>query len=106
MAPVKRRRTRATSRYEEREDEQQLKDDKIKVRSKNFTEPENEVLLSACDKFHSIINKNTNRDVDKTEKSNAWKKIKQGFDNYCKVQGIYVSKNLIEKRICHKSDYM
>lgn len=66
-----------------------------KTRSKNFSEEESKVLLSACDKFHSVINKNSNRDVDKIAKVKAWEKIKQGFDNYCRAEGIYVSKNLM-----------
>lgn len=66
-----------------------------KSRSKNFSEDENQVLISACDKFHDIINKNSNRDVDKTAKVNAWKKIKCGFDRYCQAEGIFVSKNFM-----------
>lgn len=64
---------------------------KSKSRSRNFTEDECKVLVSACDKFHETINKNSNRDVDKHAKATAWEKIKLGFDTYCKAQGIYVS---------------
>lgn len=64
-----------------------------KTRAKNFSEAECKVLLSACDKFHGIINKNSSRDKDKKAKSVAWAKIKAGFDGYCKSEGIYVSKN-------------
>lgn len=64
-----------------------------KSRSKNFSESENKVLISACDKFHDIINKNSNRDVDKVAKVKAWNKIKEGFDCYCQAEGIFVSKN-------------
>lgn len=63
-----------------------------KSRSKNFTDKEITVLLSACDKFYSVINKNSNREVDKMAKASSWLKIKTGFDNYCKTQGCYVSK--------------
>lgn len=70
----------------------ELSQDGVKTRSKNFTQNEVDVLLSACDKFHEIINKNSNRDKDKVAKTNAWQKIKTGFDNYCKAQGFYVSK--------------
>lgn len=64
-----------------------------KTRSKNFTENENKVLISACDKFHEIINKNSSSDADKLAKNKAWANIKNGFDVYCKSQGIFVSKN-------------
>lgn len=64
-----------------------------KSRSKNFTEAESSALLSACDKFYNIINKNSNRDCDKKAKNNAWLRIKSGFDQYCKSEGVYVSKN-------------
>lgn len=62
-----------------------------KIRSKNFTEAECNVLLSACDKFYNVINKNSNRDKDKKAKIAAWSQIKAGFDAYCKSEGIYVS---------------
>lgn len=65
-----------------------------KTRSKNFSEEESRVLLSACDRHHNIINKNSNRSTDKLAKVKAWAQIKNGFDNYCRTQGIYVCKNL------------
>lgn len=64
-----------------------------KSRSKNFSDAECNVLLSACDKFYTIINKNSNRDNDKKAKTVAWSKIKMGFDQYCKSQGVFVSRN-------------
>lgn len=66
-----------------------------KNRSKNFTEAECNVLLSASDKFYTIINKNSNRDNDKKAKVSAWSQIKRGFDAYCKSTGIYVSDNCL-----------
>lgn len=64
-----------------------------KNRSKNFTEAECKVLLSASDKFYSIINRNSNRDKDRKAKVSAWIQIKRSFDTYCKSTGIYVSEN-------------
>lgn len=69
-----------------------------KQRSKNFTDAENKVLLSACDKFHEVINKNSSRAVDKAAKVKAWQSIQRGHTNYCKTQGIFVSvSNKIEQ---------
>lgn len=83
------------------ETESQVENDDKAKRSKNFSPEESEVLLSACDKFYEVINKNSNRDVDKKAKTNAWSKIKCGFDKYCKSQGIYVSKNLLLVKFSH-----
>lgn len=68
-----------------------MTDTTTKSRCKNFTENENNVLISACDKFHDVINKNSNRDADKAAKVNAWGKIKLGFDRYLQTEGLYVS---------------
>lgn len=62
-----------------------------KTRSKNFTEAECKMLISACDKFHEVINKNSNRDSDKAAKNDAWHKIKMCFGGYCKAEAIFVS---------------
>lgn len=47
-----------------------------KQRSKNFVEAECKILVEVCDKYFDVINKNSNREVDKTAKSQAWVKIK------------------------------
>lgn len=65
----------------------------VKSRSKNFSENEIKIFLSACDKFHDIINKNSSRDADKVAKVKAWESIKTGFERYCKADGFFVSKN-------------
>lgn len=62
-----------------------------KTRAKRFSDDEEKVLLSLCDRFFDIINKNSNKDVDTTAKSQAWKKIHTGFHNYCKAMAISVS---------------
>lgn len=62
-----------------------------KIRGKNFSLFENETLLKSCDKFHSVINKNSNRAVDIKKKEMAWKLIKTEFDLLCKANGNFVS---------------
>lgn len=62
-----------------------------KTRSKNFTEEECKVIVSTCGKHFDIINKNSNRDVDKKAKDQAWKKIQREFHAYCHTNGIFVS---------------
>lgn len=68
---------------------------KSKSRAKNYSAEECEALIKCCEKFHSVITLNSSRDTDKTEKKAAWKLIKRDFNEYCKSQGIYVSKKLI-----------
>lgn len=62
-----------------------------KTRAKNYSAEECQALIKCCDKFHTIITKNSNSDKDKQEKQQVWDKIKNDFDEYCKSQGIYVS---------------
>lgn len=62
-----------------------------KTRSKNFCSFENESLLKTCDKFHTIINKNSNRTADIKQKTTAWITIKREFDLHCKSNGLFVS---------------
>lgn len=50
-----------------------------KKRNKNFSSFENDTLLKTCDKFHNIINKNSNKTADINEKTKAWQSIKQGY---------------------------
>lgn len=66
-----------------------------KPRSKNYSDAECQGLVRCCDKFHTIISMNSNRDKDKEEKKKAWKKIQNDFSQYCKSQGIHVSENII-----------
>lgn len=65
-----------------------------KSRSKNYSADESAALIKCCDVFHAIINKNSNHDKDKKQKEAAWQQIKSNFIEYCKSQGIYVSKNV------------
>lgn len=61
------------------------------TRSKKYTTNECEVLMKLCEKFHAVINKNSNRDEDKKQKTKAWETIKKGFDFCCKADGMFVS---------------
>lgn len=65
-----------------------------KLRSKNYSADESAALITCCERYHSIISKNSNRDKDKLEKKHAWEKIKKDFDKYCHCQGIHVSKKI------------
>lgn len=62
-----------------------------KHRAKNFTKGEERALVSATGRFRTVIDINSNRDVDNKAKNDAWISIKRGFDNYCHAEGIYVS---------------
>lgn len=62
-------------------------------RSKNYSAEESAALIRCAEKFYDIITKNSSRDKDKQIKQRAWESIKKSFDQYCKSQGIYVSKN-------------
>lgn len=64
-----------------------------KIKTKNYSQAEQEALSRCTEKFHAIISKNSNHDKDKAEKQRAWENIKISFDNYCKSEGIYVSLN-------------
>lgn len=66
--------------------------EKNKLRSKNYSADESAALIKCCEKYHSIISKNSNRDKERHEKNQAWEKIKTDFDEYCRCQGIRVSK--------------
>lgn len=61
-----------------------------KLRAKNYSAEESAALIRCSEKYYAIISKNSNRDKDKKEKQQAWQKIKNEFDQYCKSQGIYV----------------
>lgn len=60
-------------------------------RAKKYSADECKVLLVVCNKYHTILNVNSSRDVDKKNKQNAWQNIKKEFDVKCKSEGIYVS---------------
>lgn len=62
-----------------------------KNRTANYTSEECEILLKTCDKYHGIINKNNNRDVDIKKKAEAWVVIKNEFDVSCRTEGIVVN---------------
>lgn len=64
-----------------------------RIRAKKYTQNECDTLLRTCNRFHTIINMNSNRDSDRIKKENAWKNIKRQFDQRCKADGIYVSIN-------------
>lgn len=49
-----------------------------RIRGKNFSLFENTTLLKSCDKFHGIINKNSNRNVDINNKDTV--DIKHGSE--------------------------
>lgn len=73
-------------------DQQRLSTDtKTRSRTKNYTAIECEHILKTCDKFHNIINKNSNRDSDKKTKEKTWQTIKIEFDERCKADGCFVS---------------
>ena len=65
-----------------------------KQRSKNFTEAECEILVQVCDRYYDVITKNSNREVDKMAKNQAWEKIKHAFDASCHTKEIDVSKSV------------
>lgn len=69
----------------------QLAQENTKNRAKNYSKIESDSLLKICDEFHLVINRNSNRDVDKQEKVKAWQKIKKRLDEFCQSEGIYVS---------------
>lgn len=64
-----------------------------KLRAKNYSAEESGALIRCTEKYHAIISKNSNRDKDKIEKNQAWEKIRNEFNQYCKSQGFYVSGN-------------
>lgn len=66
-------------------------DTKTRNRTKNYSAIECEHILRTCDKFHNILNKNSNRDADKKQKQNTWQTIKSEFDERCKADGCFVS---------------
>lgn len=66
-----------------------------KSRAKNFSAEECLAVIKVCDRYYTIISKNSNRDKDRQEKQKAWDKIKAEYDLYCKSQGIYVSRKHI-----------
>lgn len=68
--------------------------DTRRVRSKNYSATECEILLKICDKYHSIINKNSSRDKDKIEKTKTWAKITKEHNFDCRAEGIVSSKYL------------
>lgn len=70
--------------FESSQNSQDSQNSKSKV--KNYSAEE------SAAKYHTVISKNSNRDKDKQEKQQAWEKIKSEFDQYCKSQGIYVSR--------------
>lgn len=62
-----------------------------KIKTKNFSKEETAALYRCTEKFHAIINKNSNKESDKAARQRAWTSIKNSFDQYCKSQGIHVS---------------
>lgn len=64
---------------------------KVRSRTKNYTPFECETLLKICDQYHTVINKNSNRDIDRKNKESAWQTIKNEFDERCKADGQFVS---------------
>ncbi|XP_031635462.1 uncharacterized protein LOC116348570, partial [Contarinia nasturtii] len=66
-------------------------------RSKNFSLAESTVLIKICDKFHTVITKNSNRDKDKQAKAKAWGKICAVFNKYCKDNKLIVEDRTIDQ---------
>lgn len=69
-------------------------DTRNRVRSKNYSWVECDILMKICDKYISIINKNSSRDKDKIEKSKTWAKITKEYNLDCRAEGIVSSKYL------------
>lgn len=67
-------------------------------RAKKYTSHECDMLLNVCNKYHAILNINSNRDTDRQKKEATWKKVKKEFDLRCKSDGIYVS--IYKHRLC------
>lgn len=92
MAPIRRKSVaKKVTSTRISQDETSQSSQKSKTRAKNYSAEECQALIKCCDKFHTIITKNSNSDKDKNEKQQAWDKIKNDFDIYCKSHGIYVS---------------
>lgn len=64
-------------------------------RTTNYTEFEITTLLQTCQKFHIIINTNSNAQSDK--KTTAWQTIATEYNELCRANGFIVS---FESKTC------
>lgn len=74
----------------------------VQKKQKNFHRSE-----KCTEKYRAIIDINSNRDKDKQQKQLAWESVKNDFDQYCKSQGLYVSKKFMSFKMnkkCSSSD--